>query len=736
MMNYLSSDNFPDTTKEVRLILDSNLATLLTEDYHGDFYTLMAEYQRILSDNTQHARWPEINDKLRTLFLCGRAVPLDGPMIGITLSLRDSDFLSAQARTTGLSRSAIASLEILATTWNATLSGSGIWMGKTFEPVLRDAYAEKCGDAPEVMASYDEKVSRIGRNFFRDMSGLLLPVITAAWHLKDRPESTGSGGFDSILLQRHLDLEKRIPYNKTGGYFLADLGRSVLPDMAGKTVFSLNYRWPNLHPIFPMSGLIDEIVQISDGMYLGQLIYATRHISCGALPFLNEAIDEAYTASGTDYGYQNNGYFLMLDPANSNRIYAAFPQLAPRPDEIPATTRPVDTRWQSDTTLQQKFTRLIVHPTGMAGIEHPDESVLQMLQRISAHISEQSNPHDRLLAFEPLHRLFAAGIAPCVRDGLFQGSGARGYNVRLTSSAQDDWYGEKSLIEGFDYYHGATLNLHCGFADTSDQADSRLSFEPPSGPNILNKLWHSIGKFIFPWAGKSFEKISPRKLSMLLDESPNLTARYPARVSQLKCHPASSPHYLSLKADAQHLNSGRYAEHLTHSWDQGMSPADKDFWRQEALERYVMGYNLQDKRILMMDSLMALNDMNYRVPDTALQQASVKSGSPFERQGYAFLGVADQPSILPANREKRVFQFNYRYPLIGGPAPIGYCLDELVEIADGLFLGQLIYATALQRPFNSGVNPAEYDYQLFGYFLLLDDEWERHRQAIGLDTLN
>lgn len=166
-----------------------------------------------------------------------------------------------------------------------------------------------------------------------------------------------------------------------------------------------------------------------------------------------------------------------------------------------------------------------------------------------------------------------------------------------------------------------------------------------------------------------------------------------------------------------------------------MSMEDKTFWQQEADQRWVMGYNLQDKRILTVDALMKLADMNYRIPDTALQQASEAGGSPFQRQGYAFLGAADQDSILPMNSKKRVFQFNYRYPLIGGPAPIGFCLDELVEIADGLFLGQLIYSTALHLPFHSGVDPADYDYQLFGYFLLLDDDWERHRQAIGLDTI-
>ena len=131
--------------------------------------------------------------------------------------------------------------------------------------------------------------------------------------------------------------------------------------------------------------------------------------------------------------------------------------------------------------------------------------------------------------------------------------------------------------------------------------------------------------------------------------------------------------------------------------------------------------------------------MNYRVPDPYLQGISAKGPSPFARQGYIFLGTSDRESILPMNsgenNKKKVFQFHYRYPMVGGPAPIGLCLDELVEIADGLFLGQLIYATALHVPFHSSVDPAMYKYQLFGYFLLLDDAWQYHRLAIGLDTL-
>jgi hypothetical protein len=270
-----------------------------------------------------------------------------------------------------------------------------------------------------------------------------------------------------------------------------------------------------------------------------------------------------------------------------------------------------------------------------------------------------------------------------------------------------------------------------------------LNAEGFRGPNVMNMVWHNIGKYIFPWAGKSYEKISPRKLSMLLDESFDLEQRYPERVRELKQHLASFPHYALVKKNRKKYwgGSSRFTEHLTSgSWDRGMTDEDKTFWEKEAAERWLMGYNLQDKRVVAADALMRIADMNYRVPEPALQQASAESGSPFARQGYSFLGVANQETILPMNNgdngSKRVFQFHYRFPMIGGPVPIGFCLDELVEIADGLFLGQLIYSTALDVPFHSSVDPSAYKYQLFGYFLLLDDDWERHRQAIKLDTID
>jgi len=807
----LNSENFPSATEEEGEALEAGLQAILQADYHGNLRAMLAEYQRILADNHQREQWPSLHDKLQTLFMCGKPVPVDGPMIGIPVSIRDSDYFRESATLLGKTRSMLASIELMSTAWNATFADTGLWMGKTFEPVSEAVVREKCEDDPELMADYDPATTRIGRNFFREpgdpnlLQNMGLPVLKEVWNLRDRPTSVSAEGFEGELLAANLEKEQAIPYSMTGGIYLAQMGTSVVPEMKGKPVYQLNYRWTNLNPAFPMTRLVDELVQVGEGVYLGQLVFATKHYSLGAidLPFIPGERDielgEAYApnkhslfesiralltgqkkSGPPDYGYQNNGFFLMMDPTYAKQVYAddAFPQLRPGPGEsgfkelgYNVTPLPVhsDGRdwvdgWRADKALKEKFTRLITEPStrdsdgDVSEMLRKDESVLQMLHRISDDISAQTRHEDHLKHFEQLHRLFRSGVAPKVREGLFQGSGKRGHNVQIDGTAVHDWYGEQEVTQGFDYYHGATLNLHYGFGETfcpdREATQESSSLLPPvlanlldhgssRGPNVMNMVWHSIGKQIFPWAGKSFERIAPRKLSMLLDESNDLARRYPQRVGELKRHLASAPHYSLVKKNRDNYwgSAGRFAGHLARgSWDRGMSDADMAFWQEEAAERWVMGYNLQDKRVVTADALMRIADMNYRIPEPRLQQASEESGSPFVRQGYCFLGSADQESILPMNNgddaTKRVFQFHYRFPMIGGPMPIGFCLDELVEIADGLFLGQLIYSTALDVPFHSSVEPSEYKYQLFGYFLLLDDEWERHRQAIKLDTLD
>jgi len=811
----LSSENISTDTSEQKQKLESSLQSLLQADlkdkYKDNLYALLASYQRILADNSQRESWPQVHEKLQTLFMCGKAAPIDGPMIGIPVAIRDSDFFADAAKLFGKDRSLLASIEVMATAWNATFADTGLWMGKTFEPVNKEVVRDKCDNDKEFIATYDPETTRIGRNFFREpadpnaIQSISLPVLEQAWKLKDRPLSTDAAGFSGDLLAENIDKEKNIPYSKTGGVYLAGMGKSVVPEMRGKQVYQLNYRWPKLNPVYPMTLLVDEIVQIGEGIYLGQLVYATKRYSLGAidLPFIPGERDielgiayepgkqsffqwllSLFTGKkkAPDYGYQNNGYFLMMDPAYAKQVYAddAFPQLRPRSgesgfkelgyeEELGGGTSDTQTQdwvngWRDDEALKQKFTTLISESSTQSSdgdvseMLQQGESVLQMLQRISNDISAQSKHEDHLKHFEQLHKLFRSGVAPGIDNGLFQGSGAKGYNVRLEGKEVQDWYGEDEVSQGFDYYHGANLNLHWGFSETfcpdrnDKTADTSLIpsvlsnlFDEDGlrGPNVMNMVWHNIGKYIFPWAGKSYERISARKLSMLLDESADLNDRYPKRVRELKYHLASFPHYALVKKNRKHYWSGSsdYTKHTASgSWDHGMSDEDKAFWEKQASEKWLMGYNLQDKRVVTADALMRIADMNYRVPESCLQQASEASGSPFARQGYSFLGVADQQTILPMNNGdngiKKVFQFHYRFPMIGGPVPIGFCLDELVEIADGLFLGQLIYSTALNVPFHSSVDPSEFKYQLFGYFVLLDDDWERHRQAIKLDTID
>lgn len=805
MSHYLDQRNFPCASSDEEATLARQLESLIASDVQDDIFRILGAYQRILSDNRQRKQWDTIFEKLHILFRCGRNGILDGPMIGVPIAIRDSDYFRRSAEMVGRNRSTLASLEWMATCWNATFANTGLWMGKTFEPVGRQTVAAKCDNDPKVLGKYDQTTTRIGRNFFREpisqglIQSLGIPVLTRVWRLKKRPTSSTTQGFCGELLDVNLEKEKNIPYSMTGGIFLAQPGHSVVPEMRGKPVYQLNYRWPALGPVYPMTRLIDELVQIADGVYLGQLVMATSHYSLGILPALDlnktakrREIGEPYRpgVASVDYGYQNNGFFIMIDPVFAHKAYAdkAFPHLRPRPgesgysrlgyDQPQPVSRPAETNsekisigtgsevtewrdgWRQNAQIRQKFTTFCLEDStwkddgDVRALLHKDESILQMLMRLQREVAVLTSHDDHLRHFEKLNRLFRSGIAPRVVNGMFQGQG-KGYNSRFDAPEQLVWYGKEEPCRGFDYYHGATLNLHLGLTDTirqdiAEKIDANSIF--PSnlacllqnykhGPNMLDAVWAAIGRFIFPWAGKSFERISGRKLSMLLDESCNLAERYPDRVAELRNHPASWPHYDLVEKNRAGFwaKPGVYAPHLqSGSWDNGMNAADRKFWQQEAADHWVFGHNLQDSRILAVDDMMRILDMNYHPPIPSIQQLADTGPSPFVRQGYIFLGVSDRESILAMNNggihKKRVFQFHYRYPMIGGPAPIGTCLDELVEIAEGLFLGQLIYSTVPLKPFHTSVDPAEYKYQLFGYFLLLDNIWEQHRQAIGFDV--
>ena len=162
--HYLSSNNFPAVSSAVTEILTAKLETLLNSDFTGNMFTLLAGYQRILADNRQRHQWPLVHKKLETLFKCGTYAMVDGPMIGIPMSIRDSDYFKETVQHFGKQRSKIAGIEWMATAWNLTFTDTGLWMGKTFEPVSREVVADKTDGDAAMLAGYNPQTARIGRN--------------------------------------------------------------------------------------------------------------------------------------------------------------------------------------------------------------------------------------------------------------------------------------------------------------------------------------------------------------------------------------------------------------------------------------------------------------------------------------------------------------------------------------------------------------------------------------------
>jgi hypothetical protein len=99
-----------------------------------------------------------------------------------------------------------------------------------------------------------------------------------------------------------------------------------------------------------------------------------------------------------------------------------------------------------------------------------------------------------------------------------------------------------------------------------------------------------------------------------------------------------------------------------------------------------------------------------------------------------FFIASNGKSVNPENKGKVALQFNYRWPEFHTISPDNLCLDELVRIADGLYLGQLLYSTEPGIPYDPERNPADYKYENFGYFMLMDNDWHAIKEFITFDT--
>lgn len=589
----LSTETIPEKLKILTCLEDKSgddpLVAAIRRDLEGksSVLELMKSYVKELEGEIDNNAPPFI--KLAKLFQCGKTPDqVEGHHYGVTVGLRMGDKKDIWADYSNL----------LGLVWSTSLGKVPPWVGKTFKTLSRDKLKAltdgfERGDVP----------TYLGINHFNEIEDSPLNVISVLFltfwmHLKDAPgEERAQYG-----------------YEKIGGQFIAKRARSVYR-ASQRDVFQLNYRWSKLGNPPPLRYLIDEIVEIADGLYLGQLLFATKSLFSEYNPKLPDS----------EYDYEHFGYFLLMDERWQMEARRLFPYIG-----IPHVEKP------KPALVAEKFTTFTfaAPPDGNC-----DDSIL-------TKIYEDMKSHETIIDllkfysdewreypwadspyFVKLHELFNRGICPQEIRGFLRG-------------ALISWHSE-GLVKVFDL-------------------------------NILNLAWE-LARLFSPWTGKTFEDIGLDRLRELTDGSE--TGELPT-----------------------FWGTNTYSLRTTKRRFVGQAMKAAGIWTEEATgeEKRAFGYDL-------------------------------KSFFFIARQGI---------SINEDNRRKKVFQLNYRWPKLKTFPPDNYCIDEVVQIAEGLYLGQLTYATELFKKYDPTEDPSEYKYRVFGYFLLMDEDWHRRRLKIGFDLDN
>jgi hypothetical protein len=532
--------------------------------------------------------------KLARLFMAGNTpTKVEGHHYGEAIGLRSGD-----------EKGIFASYgNFMGFLWGTTVGPTVPWVGKSFTALSIDSVSDYTGAPGD-----GSKPSFLGINHFERLEQSLVnrfsfSVVTFWMHLQDAPSQ-----------ERAL-----YGYDKNGGLFIAHRAPSVYAG-TNREVFQLNYRWRQLGNIPPISYLIDEIVEIADGLYLGQLLFATKNVL--------EAFDGQRPAA--DYDYQHFGYFLLMDDSWEPEVSRVFPNI--RLGDAPASGAPTP----GAPAFSSKFTTLTLmdHPDGncndqvLAQIKNDMKgraTVLDLLKFYSDQLMEKFDNDSPY--FVRMHELFNRGISP-------------------------------DEVQG--YYRGAVVTFHAA------------GYYRLFNINALNAAWVP-GKFFSPWTGKTFDPASPEQL-----------------------------------------------KNYTDGYEQGTVPT---FWGANTLVFRTVPQKFVREGM--------------KIANVWMEDVPADETRRFGYEAKSFFFIAHKgTSVNEENGGKKVFLFNYRWPKLRTMPPDCYCIDELVQIAEGLYLGQLIYSTELLKKFDPAVSSAEYKYRLFGYFLLMDEEWQRRRVAIGLDPYN
>lgn len=488
--------------------------------------------------------------------------------------------------------------------WGTTIGPTVPWVGKSFTPLSPDAVPDYTGGLNDASVP-----AFLGINHFEKLEQSLVnrfsfSVVSFWMHLQDAPPQERA----------------RYGYDRNGGLFIAQRAPSVYAGTK-REVFQLNYRWRPLGNNAPISYLIDEIVEVTPGLYLGQLLFATRNVL--------DTFDARRPVA--DYDYQHFGYFLLMDDSWEAETLRVFRNIRPGTG-VPISLAATSTA-EAAGVFPPKFTTFTFAnpPDGncddriLAQIKQDMQgraTILDLLKSYSDKLGEKfdnTSPY-----FARMHELFNRGIAPDEVRGYFRGA--------LVSFHTEGYY--------------RFFNV-----------------------NTLNAGWVP-GKFFSPWTGKTFDAATPDQL-----------------------------------------------KEYTEGYEKGAMPT---FWGANAL--------------VFRSAAQKFTKAGMKIAGVWMEDVPAEETRRFGYEAKSFFFIAHKGvSINEENHGKRVFFFNYRWPKLRTIPPDCYCIDELVQIAEGLYLGQLIYATELLKKFDPSVAPDSYKYRLFGYFLLMDEEWERRRLAIRFD---
>lgn len=572
---------------------DPLLKEILEEDLKGlqSPLELLSFYTKALNRGTSHGK---IGHKLDKLFSCGR-IPQDmkGYYHGITISLKTGlDIYSVLEEIRG-KLGVGKEIDIIQVLYGRVLSDTSPWAGKTFKRVESDVLSELKGRHQE-----NRGPAYLGLNSFRkdqtnivnNVANFLLPMII---DMKAVPKP---------------DKKQRSWIQSTGGFFIAQQSGSIDPVNPGKEVLALNYRWDGLSNRLPNRLLIDEIVEIAEGLFLGKLFYATapQHLFAKYDPDVKQE----------DYKYRGFGYFMLMDDTWLQEKNRLFPKSA----------------YTLGNDLHGKYTTFSFIDSHEAKAiqrkmnDHP--TILHYLQDIYEGI--QKGPASKDLYFDELHKIFMCGKRP---DG----------------------------INGF--FHGGVLTFNnAGLLKKLERI-------------VLNDIYPAVRPFS-PWSGKTFTLTTEERLKKYIGGD----ARYYEGVKPIILGTNTYRKELDLS-----LPVTAFVEHL------------------DKIGMVVEYPNEAEKR----------------------REIHVKS--------FYFI-AANGTSFNPSNRGKEVLQFNYRWPGLHTMPPDHLCFDELVEIAEGLYLGQLLYSTRPDIPYDPKTDPSVYQYENFGYFMLMDDDWRAIKEFILFDT--